>query len=54
MAALNCTLQEKLEGGDHWIMVGQVAGLWRADDLSDPLLYYRGQYHGLADTNRAD
>ena len=54
MAALNCTLQEKLEGGDHWIMVGQVAGLWRADDLSDPLLYYRGQYHGLADTNCAD
>ena len=48
MAAIACRLQEKFEGGDHWIMVGKVVALWRAEDLSDPLIYYRGQYHGLA------
>ncbi len=48
MAAVACELQEKIEGGDHWIMIGRVVALWQAEDLDDPLIYYRGQYRGLA------
>ena len=48
MAAVACELQEKIEGGDHWIMIGRVIALWQAEDLADPLIYYRGQYRGLA------
>lgn len=49
MGALACKLKEKVEGGDHWIMIGEVVALWRAEDASDPLIYFRGQYRGLAD-----
>ncbi len=47
MAAIACKLQERIEGGDHWIMIGEVVDLWRAEDLAEPLIYFRGQYRGL-------
>lgn len=49
MGAIACKLKEKIEGGDHWIMIGEVVALWRAEDVSDPLIYFRGQYRGLTD-----
>lgn len=51
MASIACELQEQLEGGDHWIMVGKVVALWREEDLTAPLIFYRGRYRGLVEVD---
>jgi flavin reductase (DIM6/NTAB) family NADH-FMN oxidoreductase RutF len=46
-AALGCELHAIHEGGDHWIVVGRVVGLYRADLDLPPLLFFRGRYAAL-------
>jgi flavin reductase (DIM6/NTAB) family NADH-FMN oxidoreductase RutF len=49
LAAVGCVLQERIEGGDHWIMVGRVISLWRSETSDNgPLLFYQGGYRVLA------
>jgi flavin reductase (DIM6/NTAB) family NADH-FMN oxidoreductase RutF len=47
LAALDCRVHARHEGGDHVILVGRVL---RAEVLRDgpPLVYWRGTYQGLA------
>jgi len=47
LAALACHRYEVLEGGDHWIVIGEVIGLQRENTPPAPLIFYRGEYHGL-------
>jgi flavin reductase (DIM6/NTAB) family NADH-FMN oxidoreductase RutF len=47
IGAIACRTREFLEGGDHWIVVGQVIGLYRPENPVNPLLYYRGQYRRI-------
>lgn len=49
IGAISCQTREFLEGGDHWIVVGEVIGLYRAENPTNPLLYYRGQYRQIVD-----
>jgi flavin reductase (DIM6/NTAB) family NADH-FMN oxidoreductase RutF len=49
IGAIACKTREFLEGGDHWIVIGQVIGLYRAENPANPLLYYRGQYRRMLD-----
>ncbi len=46
--ALRCRRTEVIEGGDHYIVIGEVTGLYRAEQDSTPLLYYKGQYFRIA------
>src|SRR5574341_875861 len=48
VAAVTCTRYDVLEGGDHWIVLGQVVELFRPDTLPDPLIFYGGLYRHLA------
>ncbi len=48
LARVCCTLESELPGGDHTIMVGRVVHLDALED-GDPLLYYSGGYHSLAE-----
>ncbi len=47
LAALDCRIHARHDGGDHVILVGRVL---RAEVLQDtrPLVYWRGDYRGLA------
>ncbi|HEV8306277.1 MAG TPA: flavin reductase family protein [Methylomirabilota bacterium] len=45
VAALECRVLHRYEGGDHTIFVGKVEGV-RVGDGS-PLVYFRGGYHHL-------
>ena len=46
LAALDCTVHARHEGGDHVILVGKVEHLAVLDD-ADPLVYWRGTYRKL-------
>lgn len=47
LAALDCSVHARHEGGDHVILVGRVRQLAILDD-ADPLIYWRGGYRRLA------
>jgi flavin reductase (DIM6/NTAB) family NADH-FMN oxidoreductase RutF len=47
LAALECTVEYLLPGGDHEIVVGRVHDAETAGDGAEPLLYWRGGYAGL-------
>jgi flavin reductase (DIM6/NTAB) family NADH-FMN oxidoreductase RutF len=49
IAALGCRIHAIHEGGDHWIVVGQVVATYRADDTGDPLVFFRGRYVSLGE-----
>lgn len=44
LGALRCRRAEVIEGGDHYIVMGEVTGLYRIEHDDDPLLYYKGRY----------
>jgi len=44
LAALECTVEYRLPGGDHEIVVGRVREVETAADGAEPLLYWRGGY----------
>ena len=46
LAWLDCTTDLVQEIGDHYLVVGRVEALDKADG-SDPLLFFGGKYHGL-------
>jgi flavin reductase (DIM6/NTAB) family NADH-FMN oxidoreductase RutF len=45
---LECTVEHRLPGGDHEIVVGRVQDVETTDDDRPPLLFYRGAYAALA------
>jgi flavin reductase (DIM6/NTAB) family NADH-FMN oxidoreductase RutF len=45
-AALGCLVHAVHEGGDHWIVVGQVVAVDRSEDAV-PLVFYGGRYANL-------
>jgi 3-hydroxy-9,10-secoandrosta-1,3,5(10)-triene-9,17-dione monooxygenase reductase component len=47
LAAIACTIHAVHEGGDHWIVVGEVVGLHRSEHVSRPLVFYGGGYVNL-------
>ena len=49
IAAIGCTVETILEGGDHWIVVGRVLALHRNDEGRSPLLFFRGRYGTLGE-----
>jgi flavin reductase (DIM6/NTAB) family NADH-FMN oxidoreductase RutF len=46
--ALACVVENQLEGGDHWIIVGRAVATYHAVQVPEPLLFYRGKYRRLA------
>jgi flavin reductase (DIM6/NTAB) family NADH-FMN oxidoreductase RutF len=48
VATLGCTVNAVHEGGDHWIVVGQVVTLHRSDLPRAPLVFFGGRYSTLS------
>jgi 3-hydroxy-9,10-secoandrosta-1,3,5(10)-triene-9,17-dione monooxygenase reductase component len=42
--SLSCLTRDVHEGGDHWIVVGEVVAIHRRDDSTIPLVFYGGRY----------
>ena len=49
LAALECTVEHSLPGGDHEIIVGRLRYAEMSADAGAPLLFWRGSYLSLAD-----
>ena len=46
-----CSPREFVDGGDHWIMMGDVQAVNHPDHPAKPLVFYRGNYHSLAQSD---
>ena len=53
-AAIECEVRELLEGGDHWIVIGLVTGLWRSNNPLNPLIFFQGRYSQLSAQGSAE
>jgi flavin reductase (DIM6/NTAB) family NADH-FMN oxidoreductase RutF len=49
LAALECTVEHSLPGGDHEIIVGRVRDVETSGTHAAPLLFWRGGYASLGD-----
>jgi flavin reductase (DIM6/NTAB) family NADH-FMN oxidoreductase RutF len=49
IAALGCRVHAIHEGGDHWIVVGEVVATYRVEDSGLPLVFFGGKYMTLGD-----
>ena len=49
LATLECTVEHRLPGGDHEIVVGRVRHAHTDDGAAAPLLFWRGRYASLDD-----
>ncbi len=45
--SLGCVTHSIHEGGDHWIVVGEVAAIHRPDEALVPLVFHGGRYVSL-------
>ncbi len=48
LAVLECTVEHRLPGGDHEIVVGRVRHIQTSSSPAAPLVFYRGGYTSLA------
>lgn len=51
LAAIQCSVVNVVDGGDHLIVVGRVLALAEPVGSGRPLLFYRGRYAGLGSTD---
>lgn len=47
IGAIACKIDEFIEGGDHWIVMGAVIDLYQPETADKPLLYYKGRYRKI-------
>jgi flavin reductase (DIM6/NTAB) family NADH-FMN oxidoreductase RutF len=50
LAALECTVEHYLPGGDHEIVVGRVRDVETSGDDASPLVFWRGGYASLGES----
>ncbi|WP_198266433.1 flavin reductase family protein [sulfur-oxidizing endosymbiont of Gigantopelta aegis] len=50
LASFSCKINKQYDGGDHWIVVGEVLDLYKQDKQAEPLLFFGGKYHYPAKT----
>jgi 3-hydroxy-9,10-secoandrosta-1,3,5(10)-triene-9,17-dione monooxygenase reductase component len=48
VASIGCRVEAVHEGGDHWIVVGQVVSIHRSELPRAPLVFFGGRYSALA------
>lgn len=45
IASFACEITQQHDGGDHWIVVGEVKELYKNEQKLEPLLFFGGKYH---------
>jgi flavin reductase (DIM6/NTAB) family NADH-FMN oxidoreductase RutF len=52
-AAISCTMYNRLEGGDHWIVIGEVLAVHLGVEPRHPLVFHGGSYRTLSPEKEA-
>ncbi len=47
LASIACVVEQLVDGGDHWIVIGAVRALETGSGPHHPLLFFRGRYHAI-------
>ncbi|MCC7461145.1 MAG: flavin reductase family protein [Gammaproteobacteria bacterium] len=47
LAAIGCVVEQLIDGGDHWIVIGAVCDLHAGAGLQRPLVFFGGRYHEI-------
>ncbi|MBS0614848.1 MAG: flavin reductase family protein [Proteobacteria bacterium] len=47
LASIDCTLQQLIDAGDHWIVIGRVRDLHLGIAPHQPLLFFGGRYRAV-------
>lgn len=47
LASIACVVRSRFEGGDHWIVVGEVQAIERGSEPHEPLVFFHGHFEGL-------
>jgi flavin reductase (DIM6/NTAB) family NADH-FMN oxidoreductase RutF len=47
LAAMSCNVYQVHDGGDHWLVIGNVLAIHHGIDPHRPLLFFKGQYHAV-------
>lgn len=51
LASLDCRMHGVMDGGDHWIVIGQVTRLYRGIEPHRPLLFFTGRYRRIDESS---
>jgi len=54
IAWIDCSLEQVVEAGDHYLVLGRVIAMAVVRDADDPMLFFRGKYGGFADLEAAN
>jgi flavin reductase (DIM6/NTAB) family NADH-FMN oxidoreductase RutF len=47
LASIDCRLEQVVDAGDHWMVIGRVLELHTGIKPHRPLLFFRGRYHDI-------
>jgi flavin reductase (DIM6/NTAB) family NADH-FMN oxidoreductase RutF len=47
LVCIGCETRQVVDGGDHWIVIGEVMTIHRGIEPLKPLLFFRGQYRSV-------
>ncbi|HEX8757996.1 MAG TPA: flavin reductase family protein [Steroidobacteraceae bacterium] len=47
LASIECDTREIIEGGDHWVVVGEVRALFQGIEPHHPLVFFKGRFRGI-------
>ncbi len=47
LAFLDCQVKQSVPAGTHGVVIGEVHGIGVCEEVSEPLVYYRGRYRQL-------
>ncbi len=47
LACIDCTVEHRIEAGDHWMVIGRVVDLHTGVHPHRPLLFYSGRYRAV-------
>lgn len=47
LACIDCTIEHRIEAGDHWMVIGRVVDLHTGVQPHRPLLFYSGRYRAV-------
>ncbi len=47
LASIDCEIAQRVDAGDHWLVLGRVLALHSGIGPHRPLLFYKGRYEGV-------